>query len=74
MENLTEDQRKIAKLETVLDVCRRDKDALRYQLEEAKRKAAEQSVQLTALRRWLAFVISLLVVLILVVIYYGGGR
>ena len=74
MENLTEDQRKIAKLETVLDVCRRDKDALRYQLEEAKRKAAEQSVHLTALRRWLAFVISLLVVLILVVIYYGGGR
>ena len=36
--------------------------------------AAQQSVQLTALRRWLAFVISLLVVLILVVIYYGGGR
>ena len=48
MENLTEDQRKIAKLETVLDVCRRDKDALRYQLSEAKRKAAEQSVHLTA--------------------------
>lgn len=35
---------------------------------------AEHSVHLTALRRWLAFVISLLVVLILVVIYYGGGR
>ena len=47
MENLTEDQREIAKLKTMLDVCRRDKDALRYQLEEAKRKAAEQSMHLT---------------------------
>lgn len=48
MENLTEDQREIAKLKTMLDVCRRDKDALRYQLEEAKRKAAEHSAHLTA--------------------------
>ena len=43
-----EEQRQIAKLEIMLDVCKRDKDALRYQLEEAKRKAAEQSVQRTA--------------------------
>lgn len=48
MEILTEEQREIAKLEIQLDVCRRDKDALRYQLSEAKRKAAEQSVHLTA--------------------------
>jgi hypothetical protein len=47
MEILTEEQRKIAKLETMLDVCRRDKDALRYQLEEAKRKYAEQSLHPT---------------------------
>ena len=48
MENLTEEQRQISKLEIMLDVCKRDKDALRYQLEEAKRKAAEHSVHLTA--------------------------
>lgn len=47
MENLTEDQREIAKLKTMLDVCRRDKDALRYQLEEAKRKAAQLRAHLT---------------------------
>lgn len=48
MEILTDEQREIAKLEIQLDVCKRDKDALRYQLSEAKRKAAEQSVHLTA--------------------------
>lgn len=48
MEILTEEQREIAKLEIQLDVCKRDKDALRYQLSEAKRKAAEQSMHLTA--------------------------
>mgnify|MGYP007071636552 CR=1 FL=1 len=42
-----EEQRQIAKLEIMLDVCKRDKDALRYQLEEAKRKAAQQSVHPT---------------------------
>lgn len=34
-----EEQRQIAKLEIMLDVCKRDKDALRYQLEEAKQKS-----------------------------------
>lgn len=33
---------------------------------------AQQSMHLTALRRWLAYVISLYIVLVLVVIYYGG--
>ena len=42
MENITKEQRQISKLEIMLDVCKRDKDALRYQLEEAKRKAAQQ--------------------------------
>ena len=42
------EQREIAKLEIMLDVCKRDKDALRYQLEEAWRNAAQQSVHLTA--------------------------
>lgn len=48
MEILTDEQREIAKLEIQLDVCKRDKDALRYQLSEAKQKAAEHSVHLTA--------------------------
>jgi hypothetical protein len=48
MENLTEEQREIAKHEIMLDVCKRDKDALRYQLSESKLKAAQQSVHLTA--------------------------
>lgn len=48
MEILTEEQREIAKLEIQLDICKRDKDALRYQLSEAKRKAAEQSMHFTA--------------------------
>ena len=68
---------------TLRDLSREQKKAivrlLELQIEETAqvytaKYAAQQSVQLTALRRWLAFVISLLVVLILVVIYYGGGR
>ena len=50
MENLTEEQQ-IARLEIMLDVCRRDKDALRYQLDESKRNAAEQSVQRIGFKR-----------------------
>ena len=53
MEILTDEQREISKLEIQLDVCKRGKDALQYQLGEAKREAAEHSVHLTALRRWL---------------------
>ena len=68
---------------TLRDLSREQKKAivrlLELQIEETAqvytaKYAAQQSVHLTALRRWLAFVISLLVVLILVVIYYGGGR
>lgn len=69
-----EEQRQIAKLEIMLDVCKRDKDALRYQLEEAKRKAAEQSVHLTALRRGLALSILFNVILLVVVLVTIGGR
>lgn len=74
MENLTEEQRQLAKFEIMLDVCKRDKDALRYQLNEAKRKAAEQSVHLTALRRGLALSIFINVILLAVVLFIIGGR
>ena len=45
METLTDEQREISKIEIQIEVCRREKDALRYQLQEANRKPAEQNVQ-----------------------------
>ena len=50
MEIFTDEQREIFKLQIQLDVCKRDKDALRYQLSEAKRKAAQPRVRPTALQ------------------------
>lgn len=71
MENLTDEQREIARLEIQLDLCKRDKDALRYQLNEAKREAAEHSTHLTAFWRrlaWLFFGAFLMAAMVLFII------
>lgn len=74
MEHLTNEQREISKLEIQLDVCKRNKDAIGFQLSALELGAAEQSVHLTALRRVLMSSIFMNVVLLLWVIKLIGGR
>ena len=71
---LTEDQREISKLQIIREIDMRTKDALWYQLSDAKREAAEQSVHLTALRRGLAVSILFNVILLAVLLISIGGR